>query len=175
MEPFLGEIRLLPYTFAPVGWLDCDGRVLSIAENDALFALLGTTYGGDGVTTFGLPDLRGRLPVHQGQGPGLSPYTAGQMAGTETVTLTTAQLPPHTHAAAVTSASASTGTPGGAVQLGATTGETMYTNDISGLPAIQAASAMVGAAGGTQPHDNTMPTLAVRYCIAVEGIYPTQS
>jgi Microcystin-dependent protein len=174
MDPFVGEIRLLPYTFAPLGWQDCDGSLLSISENDALFALIGTTFGGDGVTTFGVPDLRGRLPVHMGTGAGLGTYSLGEMAGTETVTLTSAQMPAHTHVAAATNAVASTGTPSGGVELGAINNDTMYTSDITGLTPYQAVSTMIGPAGGNQPHDNTMPTLAVHFCIALNGIWPSQ-
>lgn len=175
MDFFLGEIRLLPYTFAPAGWQDCDGSLLSIAEYDALFTLLGTTFGGDGVSTFAVPDLRGRLPVHRGTGRGLSPYVLGQVAGTESVTLLAANVPAHTHAVAATSGLGSTGTPSATVELGAISGDTMYSSDVSGLTAHPAAASMISTAGGSQPHENTMPTLAVRFCIAVAGIYPSQS
>jgi len=175
MDPFIGEIRLLPYTFAPLGWQDCDGSLLSISENDALFSLIGTTYGGDGQSTFAVPDLRGRLPIHMGTGNGLGSYVLGQMAGTESVTLTPAQMPAHTHTAAVTSSLANTETPSGSVELGAINGDTMYTSDVTGLNPFAAASNMIGSAGGSQPHDNTMPTLTVRFCIALNGIWPSQS
>lgn len=175
MEPFLGEVRLLPYNFAPVGWLDCDGSLLPIAQYDALFTLLGTTYGGDGQTTFALPDLRGRVPIHNGTGSGLGTYVIGQTGGSETVTLTADQMPAHSHPAAVTSGVASSGTPAPGVQPGAIVGDTMYASDITGLPAYPASPAMIGPAGGSLPHDNIMPTLAVRFCIAVEGIWPSQS
>jgi len=175
MQPYLGEIRLLPFGFAPVGWQDCDGSLLSIAENDALFVLLGTTYGGDGVSTFAVPDLRGRLPVHRGTGRALSPYVLGQTAGSEAVTLITANLPAHTHAVQATSAPASTGAPSGTAELGTISGDTMYTSDITGLTAHPAATSMLSTAGGNQAHDNTMPTLAVRFCIALAGVFPSQS
>lgn len=175
MDPFVGEIRLLPFNFAPVGWHDCDGSLLSIAENEVLYTLIGTTYGGDGQNTFGLPDLRGRLPIHQGTGQGLSAYVLGQMAGTEAVTLTTAQMPAHTHTAMVTSGTASTSTPSGTVELAAISGDTMYTSDVSGLTAFPLINTMIGPAGGSQPHENTMPTLTVRFCIALNGLWPSQS
>lgn len=175
MDAYIGEIRLLPYNFAPLDWHDCDGSLLAISENDALYALIGTTYGGDGVNTFALPDLRGRVPVHQGTGTGLSNYLMGQQAGTETVTLTPGEMPAHSHAVVETSGVATTGTPSGSVELGAISGDGMYTSDIAGLTPIAAASSMIGSAGGSQPHDNTMPTLAVRFCIALNGIYPSQS
>lgn len=174
MDPFIGEVRLLPYTFAPAGWQDCDGSLLSISENDVLYALIGTTFGGDGQNTFAVPDLRGRLPIHMGTGAGLGTYSLGQVSGTETVTLIPAQMPAHTHMAMVTSGVASTGTPGGNVELGAISGDAMYTSDITGLPSYPAAGTMIGPAGGSQPHDNTMPTLAVRFCIALNGIWPSQ-
>jgi microcystin-dependent protein len=174
MDPFIGEIRLLPYTFAPLGWQDCDGSLLPISGYEPLFTLVGTTYGGDGQSTFAVPDLRGRLPIHTGTGPGLSSYNLGQLGGTETVTLTPAQLPGHTHTAMVTNAAASTGTPAANLELGAISGDAMYTSDISGLNPYAAAVAMIGAAGGNQPHDNTMPTMAVRFCIALNGIWPSQ-
>jgi microcystin-dependent protein len=174
MDPFIGEIRLLPYTFAPAGWQDCDGSLLPISQYDALYALIGTTYGGDGQENFGVPDLRGRLPVHVGTGSGLSPYALGQMGGTEAVTLSAAQLPAHVHTAMVTSATATTGTPAATMELGAISGDAMYTSDISGLTPHAAAATMVGASGGSQPHDNTMPTLTVRFCIALNGIWPSQ-
>lgn len=174
MDSFVGEIRLLPYTFAPQGWQDCDGSLLSISENETLFALIGTTFGGDGQSTFGVPDLRGRLPVHVGTGTGLGTYSLGQMAGTETVTLNSAQMPAHTHAAMATNAIASTGTPSGNVELGAINNDTMYTSDITGLTPYLAVPTMIGSTGGNQAHDNTMPTLAMRFCIALNGIWPSQ-
>lgn len=175
MDPFVGEIRLLPYNFAPVGWQDCDGSILSISENETLYTLIGTTYGGDGVNTFAVPDLRGRLPIHQGTGAGLSPYVIGQQSGTETVTLTAAQMPAHTHIVIETSSVATSGTPASTLELGAISGDWMYTGDISGLTPFAAAGAMISSAGGSQPHENTMPTLTVRFCISLYGIYPSQA
>jgi microcystin-dependent protein len=174
MEPFIGEVRLLPYTFAPLGWQDCDGSLLPISGYETLFTLIGTTYGGDGQNTFAVPDLRGRLPIHTGTGPGLSSYNLGQLGGSETVTLTSAQLPAHTHTAQVTNAAASTGTPAGNLELGSISGDAMYTSDISNLSPHPAAATMIGATGGNLPHDNTMPTLTVRFCIALNGIWPSQ-
>lgn len=175
METFIGEIRLLPYTFAPAGWHDCDGSLLSIAENEPLFSLIGTTYGGDGMNTFAVPDLRGRLPIHKGTGTGLGTYALGEMAGTEAVTLTSAQMPAHSHTVMVTSAVATTGTPGGSVQPGALNGDSMYASDAAGASALQTANVMIGSNGGNQPHSNTMPTLTVRFCIALFGIWPSRS
>jgi microcystin-dependent protein len=173
MESYVGEIRLFPYNFAPLGWLDCDGQLLSIAQNETLYTLLGTTYGGDGVQTFGLPDLRGRVPLHNGALPGGSTYVQGQSAGSESVTLTSAQIPAHTHPTYATTSLADTNIPSLAVELGALSGDTMYTSSpvqplpINGQP--------VAATGGNQPHENRMPTLTLRFCISQYGIFPTQS
>ncbi|HIE4563041.1 TPA: phage tail protein [Stenotrophomonas maltophilia] len=172
--PYLGEVRLFPYNFAPVGWFECDGRLLPIAEYEVLFNLIGTTYGGNGVDTFGLPNLSGRVPVHQGQGGGLSNYVLGQSGGTETVTLTSAQLPAHTHAFNAVTSAASSPAPANTLQLGAVSGETLYTNNIAGIASGNLAPSTVGASGGSLPHDNTMPSLVARYCIAWAGIYPSQ-
>lgn len=173
--PFLGEIRMFGFRRTPNGWQACDGSLLPISQYDALYTLLGTTYGGDGVNTFAVPDLRGRLPIHQGQGPGLNPYVIGQVAGTETVTLTTGQMPAHTHTAVATSGAATSEGPANAPLLGSVSGETMYATDITGLSPVPLAPQSVGAGGGGQPHENCMPTLTVQYCIATQGIYPTQN
>ncbi|MEG0182735.1 MAG: tail fiber protein [Stenotrophomonas sp.] len=173
--PYVGEVRLFPYNFAPVGWFDCDGRLLSIAEYDVLFNLIGTTYGGDGVNTFGLPNLSGRVPIHQGTGNGLSPYVIGQLAGSESVTLTGAQLPAHTHAFNAVNSAASSPAPGPALQLGSVSGDTLYTSSVDGIGSGNLAPTAVTYIGGNQPHENTMPSLVVRYCIAWAGVYPSQS
>lgn len=173
--PYIGEVRLFPYNFAPVGWLECDGRLLSIAEYEVLYNLLGTTYGGNGQDTFGLPNLCGRVPVHQGQGTGLSNYALGQSGGSETVTLTNAQLPAHTHSFNAVTSAAGSPTPASNLQLGSVSGETLYTSSITGIAGGNLAPAAVGPSGGSQPHDNTMPSLVARYCIAWAGVYPSQS
>lgn len=172
--PYVGEIRLLPYSFAPAGWLDCDGSLQSISNYQLLYTLLGTLYGGDGQTTFGLPDLRGRVPLHMGTGQGLTPRTLGELGGTETVTLTPGQMPAHSHPYAATSATAGSSTPGPGVQLGAVSSDPVYTGDITGLGSADLAASMIAASGGSQPHDNTMPTLTVRFCIATDGVFPSQ-
>jgi len=174
-EPFVGEIRLFGFPRIPNGWLACDGHLLPIAQNDVLFSLLGTTYGGDGVTTFAVPDLRGRLPVHQGAGPGLPNVAIGQSGGSESVTLTTTQLPNHTHAMQATTDDANTFVPGPTVQLGALTNDVMYATNIDGLSPLVMNPAVVASTGGNQPHDNAMPTLTVSYCIAAFGIYPSRN
>jgi microcystin-dependent protein len=175
--PYIGEIRMFSFGArgAPNGWQACDGSLLSIAEYDAFYALIGTTYGGDGQVTFGVPDLRGRLPIHQGTGPGLSTYVIGQKAGSETVTVLQTQMPAHTHTMAATSAAATAVTPGTALLPGAVSGDTFYVNNIAGNVAAPMSAQMLTVAGGSQPHENTMPTLTVQYCIATQGIFPSQS
>ena len=174
--PYLGEIRMFGFGSrgAPVGWQACDGSLLSIAEYEVLFALIGTIYGGDGQVTFAVPDLRGRLPIHQGQGPGMSNYVIGQRAGTETVTVLSAQMPAHTHWLVATTGAANAPTPGSGVLPGAISGETFYASDITGATVLPMSAQSTGVAGGSQPHENCMPTLAVQYCIATQGIFPSQ-
>jgi microcystin-dependent protein len=165
--PFLGEIRIFGGTFAPRGFAFCQGQIMSIAQNSALFALLGTTYGGDGVTTFALPDLRGRVPVHQGQGPGLSYYFLGQSGGSESVTLTTNQMPVHGHAAACNSSPGTSPDPSN--NFWAASAElNPYTNQTPN-------ASMVQSAGGSQPHTNILPYTVLSFIIAVEGIFPSRN
>ncbi len=170
-EPFIGEIRLFAGLFAPVGWAFCDGSPLAIADNDALFSLIGTTYGGDGQETFNLPDLRGRVPVHQGSGPGLSSYVAGQTGGVESVALTTSQLPAHTHASTASTAAGASANPQGNV-VASSPSVTMF---IADAPSLALAPSAVTPAGGSQPHENRMPFIAVNYIISLFGIFPSAS
>lgn len=174
--PYIGEIRMFAFGTrgAPQGWQACDGSLLAISEYDALFALIGTTYGGDGQTTFAVPDLRGRLPMHQGQGPGLSNYVIGQKSGTETVTLLSPQMPSHSHTLVVTSSDATAATPGATVLPGNVSGDTFYINNVSGATALAMSPQSTGLAGGSQPHENCMPTLTVQFAMAVFGIFPSQ-
>lgn len=174
-QPFLGEIRMFAFGRTPQGWQACDGSLLPIAQFDALFALIGTIYGGDGQTTFAVPDLRGRIPVHQGQGPGLSNYVIGQRAGTETVTLLPAQMPAHVHALQSTTAAATATSPGNTLLPGAVSGDTFYVSDITGATAGALSAQAASPVGGSQPHDNTMPTLTVQFCIATQGIFPSRA
>lgn len=181
-EPFLGEIRMFPYNFAPTGWAFCDGQLLPISQNTALFALLGTTYGGNGTTTFALPDFRGRGPIHPGQGPGLSQRTLGQAGGAETVALGVPQMPVHTHAANCNTGPANQESPGGNVWAKVfnhsphththTPGPNIYQ---SGSPNGQMSSAAIANTGGGQAHENMPPFLAVSFCIALEGVFPARS
>lgn len=178
--PFIGEIRLFGGNFAPSGWAFCNGQLQSIAQNTALFALIGTFYGGDGQSTFGLPDLRSRVPLHQGQGPGLSLYTVGQASGSEQVTLVSNQIPQHQHSLNATTAQGSATTPGNTVML-ATPVEPGVKTSLYVVPGTSAvnpapmAPQSIGVTGGNQPHSNMMPTLAINYIIAVEGIFPSRN
>ena len=170
-DPFLGEIRLFPYNFAPRGWAFCNGQILSIAQNTALFALIGTTYGGDGRVTFALPDLRGRVALSSGQGPGLSDYILGQQAGDEAVTLTASQLPVHNHAVAANNNQGGGARPQGRVPGRFSTG-TGYATASNGA---QMSPETITPTGGSQPHTNVQPYLALNYCIALEGIFPSRN
>jgi microcystin-dependent protein len=167
MDPFLGEIRLFAGNFAPRSWALCNGQIMSIAQNTALFSLLGTTYGGNGQTTFALPDLRGRVPVHAGQGPGLTNYDLGQQGGTETQTLTTSQIPAHTHALNASSNDETTNRPTNAVPAkGGVYDGTLNATMNPGA---------IGATGASQPHPNVQPYTTLNYIIALEGIFPSRN
>lgn len=168
-QPYIGQIKIFAGNFAPQGWVFCDGRLLAISENSALFTLIGTTYGGDGQETFGVPDLRGRLALNQGQGPGLSNYVIGQALGSETVTLTQSQLPAHTHIAAGNSA-AGGGTPSGSTWA---IGSLLAYGPSATLQGMNPAG--VAFSGGNQPHSNMMPYLAVNYILSLFGIFPSQT
>jgi microcystin-dependent protein len=169
-EPFLGQIAIVPYNFAPIGWAFCQGQLLSIAQNTALFSLLGTTYGGDGRSTFGLPDLRGRVPVGQGQGPGLSVIELGQVGGAESVTLTVAQLPAHSHPLMASTLEAAVVSPTGSV-LGSKARVPLYSG-ASDLTTMAPAS--IGETGGNQPVPVRDPYLGLNYIIALQGIFPSR-
>lgn len=168
-EPFIGTIKYVGFTFAPRGWALCDGQLLAISQNDALFALVGTTYGGDGRTTFGLPDMRGRLPVHQGTGPGLSPRVIGQRAGTEQVTLNANQIG-HSHALRGTTGAGNQTDPTGNT-LAQDGVDTTYRNEAPGV-AMHAGS--IGPAGGGQAHENRPPSLGVNCIISLVGLFPSR-
>lgn len=165
--PYIGEIRMFAGTFAPAGWLLCDGSLQSINENPALFQLIGTTYGGDGMNTFAVPDLRGRLPVHQGSG-----YAPGQSGGAETVTLTTSQLPMHSHPFLGSTSPGAQRDPTGSVPATIVAGSA-YVQDPA--TAALAAASIQPAPGGGQPHDNMQPYLCVTFIISLFGIFPSQS
>jgi microcystin-dependent protein len=170
-DPYIGEIKMFAGNFAPRGWALCDGQLLNISQYDALYSLLGTTYGGDGRTTFGLPDLRGRVPIHVGTGPGLTPRTQGQRGGAETVPVTLPQLPSHAHGSASMNA-ASESSPEGNL-LGYTSSTHIYRGGDPGPYSMQAGS--IGSVGGNQPHTNLMPSLCVNFIIALTGVYPSRN
>jgi microcystin-dependent protein len=170
-EPFVGQLMIFAGNFAPRGWAYCDGQLMAISQNDALFSLLGTIYGGDGRTTFGLPDLRGRIPMHAGFGPGLSPRHVGEKGGVETVILTVNQLPGHTHALMADSGQGDTDIPTGNV-LAFDSRENQYS---SSAPDVAMNAGSLGNTGGSQPHDNMAPYQALSYCIALVGIYPSRN
>lgn len=168
---YIGEIRMFGGNYAPAGWHLCDGSLLAISENDALFALIGTTYGGDGQTTFGLPDLRGRLPVGQGTGPDGTSYLMGQMAGAETVTLTEQQLPSHTHTMVADSDLANEVNPTNHVFARSNLVDAYYDRP----PDTQLSSAVLAPTGGGNPHENMQPYLPISFIISLTGVYPSQS
>jgi microcystin-dependent protein len=170
-QPYLGSVMMAGFNFAPQGWRLCDGQLVSISENDALFQLIGTTFGGDGKNTFGLPDLRSRIPVHQGQGPGLSSYIIGQSGGVEEVTLTVNQIPIHNHLLTASTASGSAATPSNNFIAQNADGIDSFTNSSNGTLNT---STMSGT-GGSEPHSNIQPYLAIYFSIAMEGIFPAQS
>lgn len=169
-EPFVGEIRMFAGNFAPRGWALCDGQLLAVSQNDALFSLLGTIYGGDGRTTFGLPDMRGRIPLHAGSGPGLSPRRLGAKGGAEKETLTVNQLPSHSHAFRANKEMAmETGPTGRVPAQGAGVNYYSAVGQDTNM-----ASDSVTNTGGSQSHTNLMPTICVNFIIALVGIYPSR-
>lgn len=163
-QPYVGEIRMGGWNFAPSGWAFCDGALMAISQNATLFNLIGTTYGGDGQSTFALPDLRGRLPVHQGTG-----FVIGQSAGSESVTLTTSQIPGHSHALEASSGGATSTDPTG--QTYAAASADVYVPPTS----LASMNESTTSTGGGQPHDNRMPYLCVSFVISLFGVFPSQS
>ncbi len=171
-EPFVGQLMIFAGNFAPRGWAYCDGQILAISQNEALFSLLGTIYGGDGRTTFGLPDLRGRIPVHAGQGPGLSNRTLGAKGGAETATVAPSQLPSHSHALRAYSGQGDTDMPGNNV-LAFDSREKQYRAEAPDVN--MQASALAAAPGGNGSHENMAPYQVLGYCIALSGVYPPRN
>lgn len=170
-EPFIGEIRLFAGSFAPAGWSFCSGALMPISQNDALFTLIGTTYGGDGQSTFGLPNLCGRAPMHMGTGSDGITYQIGEMAGVESVTLTTQQMPIHNHALVGTTRPATEALPQGA--LTATSGVIQYARETA--PTQNMAAGSLSPVGGSQPHENMQPYLVVSFIISLFGVFPSQT
>ncbi len=169
-EPFVGEIRMFAGNFAPRGWAFCDGQLLAVSQNDALFSLFGTIYGGDGRTTFGLPDVRGRIPLHAGTGPGLSTRKLGSKSGSEKVTLTTNQLASHSHDYNVSNQEGNSDTP--TSNLIAERPSINYLNELA--QDTDMASNSLANTGGSSSHTNLMPTLCVNFIVALFGIYPSR-
>lgn len=170
-EPFLAEIRVMPYNFAPRGWASCDGQLLPISQNTALFALLGTNFGGNGQTTFALPDLRARMAMHAGQGPGLSNHDLGETGGQAAVTLQSTEMPAHSHGL-MGGASGLAASPANAAMAPPITGASVYRMPGATTPM---ASESIGATGGNQPHENRQPYLGLMFCIAMQGIFPSRN
>lgn len=178
-DPFVGEIRILPYPFAPRNWSTCQGQLLPISQNTALFSILGTLYGGDGRTTFALPDMRGRAPIHHGRGPGLTPRNQGQRLGVADVTLTELQMPNHNHDVRASTENAGESAPGGhwlaaagVTQRGNFNAVDFYTTSTSGG---QMASQALGTAGGSQAHPNQQPHLGIQFCMSLQGVFPSRN
>ena len=173
-DPWLGEIALVAFNFAPVGWAMCNGQLLSIAQNTALFSLLGTTYGGDGINNFALPNLQSRVPLHFGQGAGLSPYVLGQVVGAEGVNLQIPQMPPHSHSYSPQASTAGGGSlsPAGALWAASANADAIYQKGASNTTM---GAQSIGNTGGGQPHENRQPLLALNYIIALQGVFPSRN
>ena len=170
-QPYIGEIRMFAGTFPPVGWMFCDGQLLPISEKETLFPLFGTTYGGDGASTFALPNLQSRVPMHFGTGPDGVTYQLAEAAGVESVTLTTQQIPVHNHALLGTTNAATKGNPSGAVY--AQSAQVQYMIDAS--PSLTFNAQAVSPVGGSQPHENCQPFLCINYIISLFGLFPSQT
>ena len=168
-DPFVAEIRIFPFNFAPTGWAMCNGQLIPISQNTALFSLLGTTYGGDGKSTFAMPNRQGNAPLFWGQGPGLSPYDEGQLGGSEIVTLLQTEMPIHAHQASGASGSGPTSPANNTWGTGA--GRTPPPTYVDGSPNVSMGNAS-SVAGGSLPHNNLQPYLALNFCIALQGIFP---
>ena len=172
MDPFVAEIRIFPFNFAPKGWAFCDGQLLPISQNTALFSLLGTVYGGDGKSTFALPNLQGEAAMHPGQGLGLSQRFLGEIGGSESVTLLQSEMPAHTHTLNALSLVASTALPSNQVALARSGNGSAYRDTSTGV--VTMAPQAVTPAGGSLPHNNMMPYLTLNYCIAMQGVFPAR-
>jgi microcystin-dependent protein len=171
MDPFIAEIRIFPFNFAPKGWAWCNGQLMPISQNTALFSLLGTFYGGDGKTTFALPDLQGNIPMHPGQGPGLSLHDLGETSGTQYVTLLSTEIPIHTHAFMGQQNLANSKVPAGNVLARPTGGFTYMPPG----PLVAMSMSALQPVGGDQPHNNMAPYLTMYFCIALQGVFPPRT
>ncbi|MGY8704935.1 tail fiber protein [Bradyrhizobium sp. 18BD] len=171
-DPFIGEIRLFGFPRVPNGWFACNGQAISIAQYQALYTVIGTTYGGDGVTTFNLPDLRGRVPIGQGQGTGMPNYMLGQLGGEEAHTLTEAEMPAHSHALMSSTVTGTTSTPAQTLHLATASAGELYAA-VANAGTYSTMAACVTTAGNSLGHDNMMPTVVANYCICNDGIFPS--
>jgi len=169
-DPFVAEIRIFPFNFAPKGWAFCDGQLLPLSQNTALFSLLGTTYGGDGKSNFALPDMQGNAPMHPGQGPGLSLHDLGETGGAQTASLLGSEITAHSHAWKASAADATAASPA-ANQVGLPSGLNMYA-PAAGAPLVPLSPNALTPAGGDQPHNNMQPYLTLNFCIALQGVFP---
>nr|WP_312987931.1 tail fiber protein [Comamonas koreensis] len=170
-DPFVAEIRIFPFNFAPRGWAWCNGQLLPLSQNTALFSLLGTTYGGNGMSNFALPDLQGRMPMQPGQGPGLSIHDLGEMGGSDTVTLLESEIPAHTHEIKAALASDAGVTSASATSALGSAPTRAYTTAPTGNPTVMSPQ-QLAIAGGGQPHNNLPPYLTTYFCIALQGVFP---
>jgi microcystin-dependent protein len=173
MDPFVAEIRIFPFNFAPKGWAFCDGQLLPLSQNTALFSLLGTTYGGDGKSNFALPNMQGNAPMHPGQGPGLSLHDLGETGGSETVTLLESEIPSHSHGVAAQNNPGNVKIPSAAVGFARSTNGSAYI--VPPQPIVQMSDQTIAPAGGDQPHNNMQPYLTLNFCIALQGVFPPRT
>ena len=171
-NPFVAEIRIFPFNFAPKGWAFCDGQILPLSQNTALFSLLGTTYGGDGKSNFALPNMQGNAPMHPGQGPGLSLHDLGETGGSDTVTLLESEIPQHSHGLSASNQQGTDQSPINEMFAGGVGGINLYAAPAS---ITQLADVAVAPAGGDQPHNNLMPYLTLNFCIALQGVFPSRA
>jgi microcystin-dependent protein len=173
-DPFVAEIRIFPFNFAPKGWAFCDGQILPLSQNTALFSLLGTTYGGNGKSNFALPDLQGSAPMHPGQGPGLSLHDLGETGGSDTVSLLESEIPSHSHPTATNVGTADLQGPAPQRTIGKADGGTAFKAN-AGNTIVQMSGNSLAPAGGDQPHNNMQPYLTLNFCIALQGVFPPRS
>ena len=174
MDPFVAEIRIFPFNFAPKGWAFCDGQILPLSQNTALFSLLGTTYGGDGKSNFALPDMQGNAPMHPGQGPGLSLHDLGETGGSDTVSLLESEIPSHTHQMRGDNQDqADTSAPTSQTVIAKSAGANAFVAPT--VPLVTMSDNILSPAGGDQPHNNLMPYLTLNFCIALQGVYPPRT
>jgi len=174
MDPFVAEIRIFPFNFAPKGWAFCDGQILPLSQNTALFSLLGTTYGGDGKSNFALPNMQGNAPMHPGQGPGLSLHDLGETGGSDTVSLLESEIPSHSHGLFANSVAGDTNAPSPQVSITRSSNATAY-SATTNSSLVSMSGNTLAPAGGDQPHNNLQPYLTLSFCIALQGVYPPRT